>query len=329
MVTHEAFLTRLDALPGSVLLTDAHSKVLYANKALELRNGFSPSEIFEKRPSDAWGHRMSNQYYKWFWQRLHSSTHVQTTIQNRHANGRLFCETLHIVPLKFDDKTFYLELQPGSVRSKAFEKDFTRSSLPSFSSFRKLFSDYFTDLPTGTTAQMFVQSLTDGMISKHAQRIEDRSVIRSQTSEKAFAELYDRYHDEILRYFLGRMATATAQECAQDVFLKAWRRFDDYRPLASYRTYLHRLAHNHFIDYLRKQRDQEASNSDLITHPKGIGQTEYRLLMDTLSGKEQELLVSHYLHGYKLREIAQRWNTTENAIKLRLSRLRKRLRKQG
>ncbi len=329
MTQQESFLHRLDALPGSVLLTDASSRVLYANKALESRNGFAPSEVFEKRPADAWGRKMTQGYYKWFWNRLQSASQLQTTIKNRHANGDLFTETLHLIPLSTGDAKYYLELQPSTTDKDSFEKNFQSAPLRSFEAFEKLFADYFVELPALKSHRDFISLLAHSMKEKHRGRLEDRLTIEhAENRTQAFSELYMRYQPEILLYFASRMTSAQAQEASQDVFLKAWRGFSAYQPQASYRTYLQRIAHNHFIDHLRKKQILLDEFADLPVQPQGVHRMEYHLAMDQLNAHERQLLISYYLEGYKLREIADQLQTTENAIKLRLSRLRRRMRGQ-
>jgi RNA polymerase sigma-70 factor (ECF subfamily) len=50
--------------------------------------------------------------------------------------------------------------------------------------------------------------------------------MRSRT-ENAFRGLYDRHHREVLAYFMRRSDRDGARECTEDVFLVAWRRFED------------------------------------------------------------------------------------------------------
>ena len=50
--------------------------------------------------------------------------------------------------------------------------------------------------------------------------------MRSRT-DSAFRGLYDRHHREVLAYFLRRTDRETSLECTEDVFLVAWRRFED------------------------------------------------------------------------------------------------------
>ncbi len=45
--------------------------------------------------------------------------------------------------------------------------------------------------------------------------------------EEQFRNLYDRYYDEIYRYFVRRGGAASAQDLVAEVFLVAWRRISD------------------------------------------------------------------------------------------------------
>ena len=71
----------------------------------------------------------------------------------------------------------------------------------------------------------------------------------------AFEVLYRRHNDALYRYLL-RLSLDSA--VAEDVFQEAWgkivRARSGYRPTAKFSTYLFRVAHNCFIDYLRRNR---------------------------------------------------------------------------
>jgi len=47
--------------------------------------------------------------------------------------------------------------------------------------------------------------------------------------------------------------------------------------------------------------------------------------MDALEPRDREVIRLYYREGFSVREIAERWEASENAIKLRLSRARRRL----
>jgi RNA polymerase sigma-70 factor (ECF subfamily) len=71
----------------------------------------------------------------------------------------------------------------------------------------------------------------------------------------AFEALYRRHNDSLYRYLL-RLSLNRA--VAEDVFQEAWgniiRSRHRYRPTAKFATYLYRVAHNCFIDYVRKNK---------------------------------------------------------------------------
>ena len=71
----------------------------------------------------------------------------------------------------------------------------------------------------------------------------------------AFETLYRRHNDSLYRYLLrlsGHRSTA------EDVFQETWGKIvkarSKYRPTAKFSTYLYRVAHNCFIDYLRRNK---------------------------------------------------------------------------
>ncbi len=72
---------------------------------------------------------------------------------------------------------------------------------------------------------------------------------------RAFEELYRRHNDALYRYFLRLGGDAAA---AEDLYQEAWSKIirarHRYRPTAKFTTYLYRVAHNCFIDHVRRNR---------------------------------------------------------------------------
>lgn len=71
----------------------------------------------------------------------------------------------------------------------------------------------------------------------------------------AFDQLYGRHKDSLYRYLLR---LSLNPQIAEDVFQETWgkiikARFS-YRPTAKFSTYLFRIAHNCFIDYVRRNK---------------------------------------------------------------------------
>ena len=71
----------------------------------------------------------------------------------------------------------------------------------------------------------------------------------------AFELLYSRHKDAVYRYLLR---LSGHPETAEDVFQEVWgkiiRARSSYRPTAKFTTFLYRVAHNCFIDHVRRNK---------------------------------------------------------------------------
>lgn len=71
---------------------------------------------------------------------------------------------------------------------------------------------------------------------------------------RAFEVLYGRYKSSLYRYFLRQCRVpAVAEELFQDVWMNLIKARGRYEARAKFSTYLFRIAHNHLIDYYRRQ----------------------------------------------------------------------------
>jgi RNA polymerase sigma-70 factor (ECF subfamily) len=79
----------------------------------------------------------------------------------------------------------------------------------------------------------------------------------------AFEVLYRRHKDAIYRYLLRLSGHRdTAEDIFQDVWGKIINARSTYRPTAKFTTFLYRVAHNCFIDHLRRNK-RHANNTSL------------------------------------------------------------------
>ncbi len=71
----------------------------------------------------------------------------------------------------------------------------------------------------------------------------------------AFAEVFGKYYPGVLNFFWRLVWDhAKAQELAQDVFLKLWRKRRSYRGTGKFSTYLFQIAKNHWVNHLRRKK---------------------------------------------------------------------------
>jgi RNA polymerase sigma-70 factor (ECF subfamily) len=79
----------------------------------------------------------------------------------------------------------------------------------------------------------------------------------------AFETLYRRHKDPVYRYLLRLCRhRATAEDIFQEVWGKIVKARESYRPTAKFTTFLYRVAHNCFIDHVRRNK-RHARNAPL------------------------------------------------------------------
>ena len=87
----------------------------------------------------------------------------------------------------------------------------------------------------------------------------------------AFETLYRRHNDPLYRYLLR---LCRHRDTAEDLFQEVWGKIvkarASYRPTAKFTTFLYRVAHNCFIDHLRRNKRHMGGaelEEDLQPHP--------------------------------------------------------------
>src|SRR5213596_3026839 len=97
-------------------------------------------------------------------------------------------------------------------------------------------------------------------------------------NDRAFEELYARYHRRIASYIFGMVKDhARAEDLTQEVFMSALRRMRDTdRPIA-FKPWVYEIAKNAFIDQFRRQRRAEEVSYDA---EEGLGGADYGRLVN-------------------------------------------------
>ena len=167
-------------------------------------------------------------------------------------------------------------------------------------------------------------------------------LVRSARSgdEAAFAELLQAHRAAITSTLVacGVRRPETAQDLAQDVAFRAWDRLSSLKDPRTFPAWVRRIAANAARDHLRrmavrKEDDLDAAfdlASDDDPHLQAERVAEARLMLtvlDTEDAEVVELLVAK-AHGESIESMAGRLELSEGALKMRLMRARKRLRKK-
>ncbi|MEQ8289214.1 MAG: sigma-70 family RNA polymerase sigma factor [Gammaproteobacteria bacterium] len=137
----------------------------------------------------------------------------------------------------------------------------------------------------------------------------------------AFEMLYERHKGPIYRYLLRLSRNETvAEELFQEVWMKLIKTSESFSETMRFAKYFYKLAHNHFIDYYRKQKIREVINQAadavaVMTLP-AEGDPEQALSMEqmvdqfdhalnSLPREQLEVFLLKEEAGMKLQEIAE------------------------
>lgn len=144
----------------------------------------------------------------------------------------------------------------------------------------------------------------------------------------AFEALY-RDHVGRVHALARRMcgSPAWAEELTQDVFVKAWRKLDQFRGTSRFGTWLHRLAVNAILDGMRREARYPESGTDPDELPSNVrvlhaARMDLERAIAALPTKARQVFVLHDLEGFKHEEIAELMGITAGTARGQLHRAR-------
>ena len=147
---------------------------------------------------------------------------------------------------------------------------------------------------------------------------------------QAFERLY-RAHVPRVHSLTRRMAGAEeADTLTQDVFVRAWQKLHLFRGDAAFSTWLHRLAVNVVLEWMRSSRhdrfrhhDPEAVFAATAGRPmRPDVAMDYEAALEHLPPGAREVFVMHDVEGHKHSEIAAMLGISAGTSKAQLHRAR-------
>jgi len=154
-------------------------------------------------------------------------------------------------------------------------------------------------------------------------------------NEADFNRLYESSYGKILGTLTAMLGDrAAAEDCVQDAFERAYKKWPTWQPIAPAEAWVHRIAVNAAVSYKRKMRLREvgevirrigrpgvapdpqvlAENSDLVA------------ALAKLPPKQAAVIVLRHYHGYTNRAIAQALGIPERTVASRLAVAKERMR---
>ncbi len=164
---------------------------------------------------------------------------------------------------------------------------------------------------------------------------------RAKKADKdATCELLKIYYADIYSY-LRRLCGSRhdAEDLTQQTFLKVWSSLDGFAGRSKFSTWLYRIAHNTFLDWLRKNTAGTQSRPDqwwqecIDQNPGPFANLAERQLaqrlyqaVDRLDEDKKHVVHLHYYQGLSIRETAKVLNIATSTVKYRLREVFKTLR---
>ena len=176
--------------------------------------------------------------------------------------------------------------------------------------------------------------------------VEALLIKRAQSGDAgAFNEIIRAYRKRILGTIFRLISRAEdVEDVGQDVFVRLYFSLDQLRAPEVFEPWLYRLTVNAAYDYLRKRRrsgdvrmadlsEEQLSMADAAAGSKESAkqenQKQLRETLDVLMGQVSEddrlLLGLKELQGLSLKELRKVYGVSENVLKVRLFRARKRV----
>jgi RNA polymerase sigma-70 factor (ECF subfamily) len=174
-------------------------------------------------------------------------------------------------------------------------------------------------------------------VTEHSEPISELALVRAAAAgdSDAFEKLYQQHYKRVYAICLRMLGNpAQAEDITQEVFLLVYRKLDSFRGESAFTTWLHRLAVNQVLMYLRKrgikleqtvddeqllqlQSERRVSVVDRIALEKAISE---------LPPGYRTVFVLHDVEGFEHLEISRMLGISIGTSKSQLHKARMRLR---
>ncbi len=155
-------------------------------------------------------------------------------------------------------------------------------------------------------------------------------------NEADFERLYHASYGKILGTLTAMLGDrAAAEDCVQDAFERAYKKWSTWQPIAPAEAWVHRIAVNAAVSHQRKMKLREVGEvirrigrPGLAPDPQVLAEnSDLAAALAKLPPKQAAVIVLRHYHGYTNRAIAQALGIPERTVASRLAVAKERLRK--
>jgi RNA polymerase sigma-70 factor (ECF subfamily) len=144
----------------------------------------------------------------------------------------------------------------------------------------------------------------------------------AKADEEALAILMNNHLAGVIRFaekILGSLASA--EDVAQEVFLKIWKVADTWTPQASLKAWIYKIVLNRCLDIKRQLKHKftqlEQTHFENLAAPQTTKLDEFeelQIAIQKLSLREKSAIVLHYYEGYSQKEAAEILNLSLRTV---------------
>ncbi|MCH5275221.1 MAG: RNA polymerase sigma factor [Lachnospiraceae bacterium] len=152
--------------------------------------------------------------------------------------------------------------------------------------------------------------------------------------EAFFEELYLSTREALLKYLYSFGGLdGWGEDILHDTYFEAYKRREMLAKHPNPSGWLYQTAHNLYRN-AKRRRDNCNLSLDIVPETECISEAEeyYKyiewsvIMQSLLREKDRKLVIRYYIEGYSVREMAKEFNLTEENIRVKLTRIRKKMR---
>jgi len=170
------------------------------------------------------------------------------------------------------------------------------------------------------------------MSSKEECNLKKIVALAREGNKEAFLALYNKYKDKVYKNcYVVSSSKDEALDLFQEIWLKIYLGIKNIKKPDYFPVWINKVIRNTIINYYKKQKTkpillEEGEEVDNIYYQEEDRNKEkINNILKACSPTERYLLYLRYYEGLSIKEIANFYNTSEGAIKMRINRILRKL----
>lgn len=178
------------------------------------------------------------------------------------------------------------------------------------------------------------------MHARNCREISDETLVTNclNGNREFMGILYQRNYNNVYFLVLSIIKDKNmAMDLTQDIFLKVFETLNSFRGNSRFSTWLYAIARNHSLEFLRKQQKNKYERIELYVHvpdeefnpdEETVSENQRNFVLKELMGNmelDQHILYQKYVMQLSIKDIKNKLQISESAVKMRLQRARNKI----